>query len=266
MSSEVFKNYKLYAVMNSNDYLEIGDFHSGYAKAYHRNKICGYIDISGYETLLYEYDEVGDFCQFIAPVRYANKWGFINKSFDEIIEPRYVFLRPYNNGFIVKETFESDFIVINSNGEEIYRTNNIDYAMKRLSTPLPKIESPDVIKKEYTIPFSTKKESIYYDVNGNKIIPYSNQECRDFSEGYVIVKIGYDDIRIYNEKGKQLKVHTCFSINAITKCLEGLINKFILRITNKIYYGYSCVIDGEYYCSDTEEEIKVLVKTKRGIN
>ena len=45
--------------MDSEDYKDIEDFSEGLAATRHNNGVCGYINKKGYETLLYEYINVG---------------------------------------------------------------------------------------------------------------------------------------------------------------------------------------------------------------
>ena len=263
MNQEIFKNYRLYVVMDSSDYKDIGDFHSGLAKTLHTNKVCGYINTKGYETLLYEYDEVGDFCGSIACVRIDNLWGFISKHFDLIIPLKYVWVSQYNNGFIVKENFYSDYVVINNEGIEIYRGNDYEHCLKRVKSTDLIEQSTAIIKKEYIVPFSNKKTCAYYNSSGEKIIPYYDVECRDFSEGFVVIKVDYNDHKIFNEKGKQLKVHTCFSIDARNNYLEKIINKFKFRVSNKEEAGFSIIINNLYYFSKDKNELIRIIQDKK---
>jgi len=257
-----YENLDMYCVFNSNDYRDINDFKSGYAVTCHKNGVFGYINEKGYETLMYDYDEIGDFSNLIAPVKKNNLWGFINNSFEEVIECRYFFLERFKDFFIVKQNFYSNFIIIDGYGKKIYENIDksvlYDFIEKRSRSIEP---DSSVIKREYCIPFSNA--CVYkYEINGSSdLIPYQNLENRDFSEGYVVIKVGVNDYRIFNEKGKQLKIHTCIKLNAETMCLKKVIDRFDYRVTSEVNSGYSSIIKyGNYdyiVFSDTREELEI---------
>ena len=262
MEIQDFENYSLYVVFNSTDYREINDFKHGYAACTHNNGVCGYIDTKGFETLLFNYDDVGDFCSLIAPVCKNNKWGFINNSFEEVVPCKYVYLRFYNNLFIVKESFNSDFIVINDKLEQIYRNENIDKVLRYLNKKeVINNESSNIIRKEYTIPYSNKKYCVYLNSNGERIIPFTNTEIRNFSCSFVIIKVDSNDFRIFNEKGRQIKPHTCIKINAENMYLKSKIDKFNYIVSSKEASGFSSIIKyGEYeyiVFGATKEELEL---------
>lgn len=260
-----YKNEKIYAVFSNEDYRYIEDFSYGYAATYHLNGVCGYIDEKGYETLLYNYSNIGDFCNFIAPVCIKKNnielWGFIDRNFNEIIECKYIFVERFKNYFVLKENMFSNFLVLNNNSEIVYENSNkesiIKYIEKHNST-MEKYE-PSIVKKEYSIPYLNVKKYTYEDDNGNKIIPYQNMENRDFACGYVVVKISSNNYAIFDESGKQLKIHTCIKMNAETLYLKNIISKFNLRITGKELDGFSSIIRCGLYeyivFGETSEEL-----------
>ena len=255
-----YKNLDLYCVFNSSDYRDIGDFKYGYALTCHKNGVFGYIDQKGYETLMYEYEEVGDFCHLIAPVKKNNLWGFINTSFDEVIHCKYIFCEVFKEYFIVKENFFSSYAVINGAGKIVYEDTNKENVYNFISMNyVEKFDESPIIKKQYCIPFSNASIYKYEIKEGIELIPYQNLENRDFSEGYVVIKVGINDYRIFNEKGKQLKIHTCIKLNAETMCFKKIIDRFDFRITSKEEAGYSSVIRYDVYdyivFSDTKEEL-----------
>ena len=257
-----YRNLDLYCVFNSNDYRDIGDFKYGYALTCHKNGVFGYINQKGYETLLYEYEEALDFCHLIAPVKKNNLWGFINTSFDEIINCKYIFCEVFKDFFIVKDNYYSDFFVINGIGKIVYENNNKNNIYNYIiNNQKSDIEKSNIIKKQYIIPFSNASIYKYEIKEGIELIPYQNLENRDFSEGYVVIKVGINDYRIFNEKGKQLKIHTCIKLNAETMCLKKIIDRFDFRITSEVSSGYSSIIKhGKYdyiVFSDTKEELEV---------
>ena len=248
-----YQNINMYVVFNSEDYKCIEDFESGYAATHHRNGVCGYIDTNGYETLLYNYIKVGDFCNFIAPVckkKDNNElWGFINTNFEEIISCKYFFAERYNDFFIVKGFEKFNFVVIDYFGKTVFEDLNKEMCIKYINDNTQiKIRNNSPIKKcTHTIPFTCICKYSYENSDGDKIIPYENDENRDFSHGYVVLRLGSDNYKIFNENGKQLKVHTCIKLNAETMYLKDKIDTFNFKITSKVFDGYSSLIKyGEY--------------------
>ena len=243
-----YNNINMYVVFNSEDYRCIEDFSFGYAATYHKNGICGYIDTNGYETLLYDYNSVGDFCNLVAPVCRKNNsvelWGFINREFEEVVDCKYIFMQRYKNYFIVKKYNNEEFFVIDSYGKTVYEDTDKEKCVKYIEHQKAIfIESKSsIIKKTHNIPFLPKNEYIYENEDGEKIIPYQNTENRDFHDGYVIIKLCNDNYKIFDEKGKQLKVHSCIKLNAETMYLKNKIDKFNLRITSTVYDGFSSLI------------------------
>lgn len=260
-----YENSKIYVVFNSEDYKCIEDFSYGYAAAFHSNGICGYIDKDGYETLLYEYTNIGDFCETIAPVCIkkdnSELWGFIDNSFTQIIECKYTFIERINNYFIVRENFFSNYLILNGNGEIIYQNSNKEYANQFIENhkkEIPNIND-SIQKKEYCIPYLSLKKYTYQNLNGEKIIPYENTENRSFSCGYVVIRIDSSNYMIFDEHGKQLKIHSCIKINAETIYLKKLIDAFNFRITSKEFDGFSSLVKYGLYeyiiFGDTVEEL-----------
>ena len=159
---------------------------------------------------------------------------------------------------------------------ELYTFKNDD-EFHRLLFPLNPYEikalEEDIVKKVIQVPYSNKKMCSYYDLDGNKIIPYDNIENRNFSEEFVVVRLDNNDIRIFNKKGKQLKIHTCIIYDEnmdleLLKKIKSLkyrisdmsINSLASKITIDLY---------EYivYSSDTNElnnkKIEVLNDIKQ---
>ena len=261
-----YENSRLYAVFNSEDYKCIEDFSYGYAAAFHLNGVCGYIDSKGYETLLYDYINIGDFCESVAPVciKKHNKelWGFIDRNFNEIISCKYILVERVNNYFILKENISSNFLVLNGKGEIVYENSNNEYIMKFIEKNKKDIsKSKNLIKKnECTIPYLNIRRYTYEDMSGNKIIPYQNTENRDFSCGYVVIRVDSNNYMIFDENGKQLKIHSCIKINAETIYLKYLIDKFNFRITSKEFDGFSSLVKYGLYeyiiFGNTDEELR----------
>ena len=225
-------SYKLYIVFCDSDYKEIEDFHFGFAAAYHTNGVCGFIDLKGHETLLLEYQNIDSFYGTIAPVCKNNLWGFIDSEFNEKIPCKYLFLIFYKSGFIVKENYEGDFLAIDSYGKVTYADRNIDNVKRHLEKKIPIIElsDSDIKKIEYKILGTNLRNFFYVNFDGKKICEVPNMENRDFSSGYVVIKADKNEFKIFNKKGKKLKIHACIFENDYN---NPLVNHLNFRITGR---------------------------------
>ena len=255
-----FENYRLYIIFDNEDYKDIEDFSYGFALARHNNGVYGFIDKKGLETLLFNYDLVNSFYMNVAPVCRDDKWGFIDTNFEEIVPLQYEFLRFYKTGFIVKKEYSDEFILVNGNGKEVFRSNNYKDIIDILDCEVEDTKDKNITKKTYNIPYTNLCSYSYFNKDGNMIVPYHNVENRDFYDGYVVVRLDKSDIRIYNEFGKQLKIHTCLEYDAyFNKENEARLNSFKYRVTSKVPDGYSALITSSEKAliyADTKEELE----------
>lgn len=265
-----YENINMYVVFNSEDYRCIEDFESGYAATYHKNGVCGYIDTNGYEHLLYDCIKVGDFCNFVAPIcklKNGNElWGFINTNFEEITPFKYLYVERCVNFFIVKSIDSNNYIVIDGYGKTVYENLDREDCLKYIDNNKQFFlnKSSQVKKCTHTIPFTNISKYSYESIDGEKVIPYENTENRDYSCGYVILRVDSCNYKIFDEKGKQLKIHTCIKINAETMYLKNIIEKFDLKITSKVFDGYSSLIRyGEYEYIIFGKDMNELMQNKQ---
>ena len=237
-------NYKIYINIDSDDYKFIEDYHEGLAATKHNNGVCGYIDENGYETLLTKYNVVGDFQNGMALVQNRQGlYGFINRKLKEVIPCEYLFAINFKYEYtVVKNQFLN--LIINKNGqiiksiEDDINFQNISKVLyeNKLITKKQYKESfnnklveqkSDVIKKVNLMPLMNLKTYSYHNDKGEKIIPYYNIENRDFNNDLIIIRVDKNDIRIFNKKGKQIKIYSCIEASLKNKKeLSQLLKKF----------------------------------------
>lgn len=284
-------NYKTYIIMDSEDYRFISDLSEGLFATKHNNEVCGYINEVGYEKLLFDYIIVGDFHEGFAIVQ--NKkglYGFINKEFKEVIPCFYIFASNFVCGYAIVKGTSGD-LVIDTNGEVVRKLEDADYEnvcetlyknkliSKRVYEEYLendiKVEC-DIVKKTNAFPAANLKTYSYYNNDDQKVIFYSNMEDRDFCGNYVVLKVDRNDFRIFNKKGKQLKIHSYIDFD-ITSDLEKMekMKQSKYRTSDTIEDGYVSTLkfqDIEYtvYAKDiielNEKKIAVLNDIKSYLN
>lgn len=277
-----FVVYDYHVIMSSEDYKIIEDFSEGLSATKHNNGVCGYIDKIGKETFLFNYDVVEDFHEGLAIVQNKNGlYGFINKKFEEVIPCSYIFATKFKFGYAIVKNNEESFIINNTgkiveyidDSTNLEKISKILYSKKLINKKtyeedLKKEElKSEIIKKSTSINLTSLKAYSYYDNENNKIIPYDNIENRDFHEDFVIVRVDRNDIRIFNKKGKQLKIHACITFDENTSFeLIEKIKQFKYKISNIERRGFVSIFkfnDKEYKI--TANDIKELNETKKNI-
>ncbi len=238
-------NYNMYIKLDSDGYIHIGDYSEGKFSTKHTNGVCGYINEYGYETFLFEYDMVSDFHNGRALVQNKNGfYGYIDKYYNEVIPCKYLYGSKYHYGYaIVKKNNKT--IVIDVNGKtvkELDGNTNFSNSVSALyeNNILPKEvcikKNKDIKIKEYIIPDSGVKQYSYYSSNGDRIIELNSLENRNFSGNFVVIKVGNDDYKIFNKKGKILKLHSCIAYNIIKD----------KKVLNNLKYKISCIENDGY--------------------
>lgn len=102
-----------------NNYSFCGNFREGMAPVRKNNK-WGFINKSGEEVVKPIYDDVRGFSEGLASVKNNSKWGFINKAGEEIVRPIYDFADGFNEG--LARVCENDkYGFINKEGEEVVK-------------------------------------------------------------------------------------------------------------------------------------------------
>ncbi len=288
---EDYENFRINLVFDSEDYRFIEDYSEGLAATKHNNELCGYIDCTGYETLLYDYNFVGNFHNDRAIVQNkSGLYGYIDKTFKEVIPCNYAFATDFEIGYaVVKNNKETIIIDINGNKINTLDKNIEIYNLKKILLKLNLIAKnqyknllenseiqDDVIIKENFYPGVGYKTYSYFDINNNKIIPYPNMEKRKFINNLLIVKLADHDIRIFNKKGKQLKIRTKICFNSYNKdSISTLVKNIKYTSFNIQRLGYISKLrfdDSEYniiakdYEDLLQKKIDVLYDIKNNIN
>jgi len=118
------------------DILSLGDFHDGYAKIEFRNyreNIDGYAFINNKGELKYTQlaknesgykpaNLVRDFSEGLAAIKIVDKWGFLDKLGNWVINPVYSDVKDFHNGYAwIKYPNTDKWGLINSSGELIIK-------------------------------------------------------------------------------------------------------------------------------------------------
>ena len=284
--------YDVSIKLSEEDYKFIDDFSEGLASTKHNNGVCGYIDLKGKETFLFEYELVGSFHNGLAVVQNKNGlYGYINKNFKEVIPCNYIFAFNFDFDYTIVNN-GVDNLIIDKKGNIIKLIDSINsvenlpkilYKNKLISKSvykksyLPKInEENDIVKKATKIQILGLKTYSYFNSNNEKLIEYENMEDREFHCGYVIVRLHSEDIRIYDKKGKQLKVHAYLKSKDINDPqIYSKIIEFKYKKSNYINICYKSILkfeDIEYMVEAknlielNEKKIAVLEDVKKSIS
>ncbi len=83
----------------------------------------GYIDLSGNKIIDAKYDDARDFSNELAAVNYKGKWGYINSSGKTVIKHLYKQTLDFNEERSFVQTFDSKWMMINSDGDSITYLN-----------------------------------------------------------------------------------------------------------------------------------------------
>ncbi len=245
-------NYNMYIKPDSEGYRYIGDYSEGMFSTMHINGVCGYINESGYETLLFDYALTEDFHDGLALVQKPNGlYGYIDKDFNEVVPCIYLYCSRFYNGYsIVKDNYKDKIIDKNgtvikeleeeANFEEVL---NILYKNKLLSKDLynkyaDTTGSAKIKKVAKTTVIGTKVYS-YYNEENNRIIPFDNIDDRDFKNDFIVINLGHNTFKIFNKKGKELKIHSCLGVNVTSN--PNFMNRAI-----GIKYKISCIENDGY--------------------
>lgn len=288
-----FKDYSInnyYIVFDSEDYKSIEDFSEGFCATKHNNGVCGYINVNGRETLLFDYDNVEDFHNGLAMVSKNNLYGFINTNFEEVIPCKYIYATRFLFGYSIVKDNNYTFIIDKENRKVEIIDNEINieniprllYSKKLINkkdyeSSLKKDNNDinnNIKKRTIDIGLFAAKAYSYYDCNNNKIIPYDNMENRDFVDDFIIVRVDRTDIRIFNKNGKQLKISSCITIDEDTDIkIFNKIQQFKSKKVSSERIGYVSIFNfnnKEYKITannileleELKEEILISIKEK----
>ena len=143
----------------------------------------GFINKSGNEVIPIKYDQVGEFSEGLASACINGKWGFIDKTGNEVIPFKYdtIHFNLIRKTFIPK--FSNEFARVRLNKQWIYVNNTGVEIIPRKYDNIYDF-SEDIAKVELN------KKIGFIDKTGNEIIPciYDIQSVSGFSDGFACVK------------------------------------------------------------------------------
>ncbi len=237
-------------------YNKIGHFKDGLAAVtimsrakndYHKilNTRLGYIDKKGELVIPLKFQHIDgekkDFSEGLAVVKIKDKYGYVNKSGDIVIQPIYSEAYPFNEDCAVVKN-RGNFFLINENEEIIF-----DLLLKFKEQVDNSVESV-VVNRNYTRLFKNKIAVRSY-VNGKSVLAVFNKKgdlvfrgnfksIYPLSEGNAIVSVDCDSNKPYvncytliNEQGEFLKKRKFASI---AQYMKGL---YIVQDSKSFKYG-----------------------------
>lgn len=112
-------------------------FSEGFAAVRTENGGYGFIDISGNLITKAQYEQVGDFKEGMAKVKFQGKWGYIDKTGKEVIYPQFTSAYDFSEGLAAVSKFVNyhytEYGFINNKGEFAFpagKVKNVTYKIK----------------------------------------------------------------------------------------------------------------------------------------
>ena len=212
-----------------------------------QSKKYGFQDFEGKYIVPAIYDEVstGDyslcFSEGLAKVKRNNKWGFIDKTGQEVVELKYDYVSNFENGYAVVTLGvhpNSKYRLINKTGKEVF-------------APVGKYGFDIASISEGMILISNNELFGFADTNGVEIISAKYTEAEKFSEGLAAVSLngkwGFIDktgreVIPFKYDGVSYFSEGFCAVNIGGKW--GFIDKTGKPITESIYYHVESFSDG----------------------
>lgn len=199
-------------------YDDVGDFSEGLAPVKLNGK-WGYIDKTGKVVIPYKYDFAYHFSEGLAPVKLNDKWGYIDKTGKVVIPSKYDYAYHFHEG-LARVYMNGKYGFIDKTGKEIVPCKYSDaYAFS-----------------EGLAPVKLNGKWGYIDKTGEEVIPCKYDGGGNFSEGLATVKLngkwGFID-----KTGKEV---IPFQYQCAGSFSEGLayVGKRDYDAIEKIMYGY----------------------------
>lgn len=147
-------------------------------------------DVTPTAMITPKFDEVQDFSEGLAAVRIEDKWGYINKKGDMIIDPEFIYARPFKSGkaFVNTEKMQPGYI-----------------DRKGSFTPVDKVKSSNILTfSEGLCAIQVVGKGYgFVDEDDNKVITPEFDYADNFSEGLASVKVN-GNFGYINTKGKYI--------------------------------------------------------------
>ena len=168
----------------------------------------GFINERGQVIISFDYDEVRQFNEQLAPMRLGNLWGYVETNGIRLVEPRYIRARPPWGGRAAVKEIQGRWGFIDVSGTQVVAA---DYSEEHdFSQGLAAVCKDDkwgfidasgrkIVEPKYEeagdfhdglAPVKNDKGWIYIDKSGKKATEHQYDAAGSFSEGLAPVKVG----------------------------------------------------------------------------
>lgn len=152
-------------------------------------------------TVAYEirYDEVKNFHNGLAAVKIGNKWGFINKTGQVVIDPQFDMVSSFYEG-VAAIAIENMVGYIDTKGKMVIEPR---FRLKHESSLYEDSDNWNFSEGLAAVIDFEKRE--YIDKSGQIVIPISARDHGRFRYGLARVELAYEKYAYINKKGQVLK-------------------------------------------------------------
>lgn len=171
-------------------FLEARSYSEGFAAVAYYYSSFGFIDTTGVFITKPQYEEVGDYKDGFARVKFQGKWGFINKSGKEVIYPQFSYARDFSDGLALVGQFINN---VYTQYSYIDTTGNISIKLGERDVPIledgfsrkVKMEIPSsdfnnglaIIKIDRLWGSHHYSEAVFINKKGNVVIKPKEKNC-----------------------------------------------------------------------------------------
>jgi len=250
------------------------NFSEGFAAVRTPNQGYGFIDKSGKPICKLQYEEVGDFKEGFARVKFQGKWGYIDKSGKEVVYPQFTTARDFSNGLALVSQFVNyhftQYSYIDTNGNiaikigerdaPVFASDNSNYDDDKIEIPFCDFhENMAMIRIDRTQGYVGFSGAVFIDKSGKPVIKPKNnnwnchrflfyqyiddfaiaEECGKFGylnkKGKWEIKPIFDDVGNFHEGLARVKINDNWGF--VDKEGNVVINKDILNGNTAIQTG-----------------------------
>ena len=197
-----------------------------------------------------KYDDLSLFSEGYAAVCKNGKWGYIDKTGQEVIPCKYAWANTFHEGLAsVRISFDSGYGFIDTTGREVIRHR------REIEVPGEFSEGLVVVKNEFNDHFfvldregrkvfqGAYGEGHYAPYTSLGMIPYhAPAYVEKFMDGKLYIPKGESGYKVYNTKGKKIKELSDSEMERITKrATAGQAQTFTHTLyTGKVYGTETC--------------------------
>lgn len=222
-----FKNikklYKKFHDINSSKYIAVC-----------KHGLYGILEIETEKLVVpFKYQKICDFRENFAWVKAKNKWGFINKKLEEIVEPKYTDVFGLDNG-----NFQLG--VINCVGEPTIDTNtdNIMTSYKENRRKNPKVLYSRIEGfAEGLTPIKLRKKWGFINTKGEIVIKPHYESVKPFAYGLSAVMLN-GKWGFINTKGNMVIKNQYLDCSSFMKPATGLVKRELKKPSNNKIMNY----------------------------